>query len=83
VTTFDTALDELADDEGVYSLPLTGDQARATLRALGQAPAGDVNAAAARDRLARLLAAPPHDLPDADALLAFRVSRRSKCRRKA
>jgi hypothetical protein len=75
------ALDELAEDEGVYSLLLTDDQARATLRALGQAPADDVDAAAARDRLARLLHAPPYDLPDADALQAFQVPRRSRPRR--
>lgn len=77
------ALAELADDGGVYSLLLTGDQAHATLRALRQAPAGDVDAAAARDRLARLLHAPPYDLPDADALLAFQVPRRSGRRREA
>ncbi|MFJ3024096.1 hypothetical protein ACIPH4_24590 [Streptomyces tendae] len=50
---------ELADDEGVYSLLLTGDQARATLRALERAPSDDVEAATARSRLARLLHGPP------------------------
>ncbi|MFF8980196.1 hypothetical protein ACF08A_25715 [Streptomyces cellulosae] len=44
---------ELAAAEGVYSLLLTGDEARATLRALDAVD--DREAAAARDRLARLL----------------------------
>ncbi|MFJ3984462.1 hypothetical protein [Streptomyces fungicidicus] len=52
--TFAEAAAEAADD-GVYSLYLTGRQARATLRALDQAPEGDVDAAAARTRLANLL----------------------------
>jgi hypothetical protein len=49
------AFAELSDDEGLYSLLLTGDQARATLRALTQASDQDVDAATARTRLARLL----------------------------
>jgi hypothetical protein len=49
------AADDLSEDDGIYSLLLTGDQARATLRALAAAPAEDVDAAAARSRLARLL----------------------------
>ncbi|MFJ7895853.1 hypothetical protein [Streptomyces anthocyanicus] len=56
---FQEAFAELADDEGVYSLYLTGDQARATLRALEQAPIEDVEAATARSRLARLLNGSP------------------------
>ncbi|MFF6966342.1 hypothetical protein [Streptomyces anthocyanicus] len=56
---FQEAFAELADDEGVYSLYLTGGQAWATLRALGQAPSEDVEAATARSRLARLLGVSP------------------------
>ena len=53
--TFKEATTELAEDDGIYSLLLTGDQARATLRALAAAPAEDVDAATARSRLAQLL----------------------------
>ena len=53
--TIKEAVDALAEDDGIYSLLLTGDQARATLRALAAAPAEDIDAAAARSRLARLL----------------------------
>ncbi|MFJ8192799.1 hypothetical protein ACIQ8D_24010 [Streptomyces sp. NPDC096094] len=59
--TFAEVAAELADDEGVYSLYLTVDQARATLHALEQAPSSDVDAATARDRLARLLGVPPSE----------------------
>jgi hypothetical protein len=52
---FEEAFAELADDEGVYSLLLTPNQARATLRALAQAPDDDDDAAIAHSRLARLL----------------------------
>lgn len=58
--TFAEATAELADDKGVYSLYLTGDEARATLRALQQVPTDDVDAATARTRLARLLRLPPN-----------------------
>ncbi|GGQ83607.1 hypothetical protein [Streptomyces flaveolus] len=59
--TFEEAAAELAGQEGIYSLLLTGDQARATLRALEQAPDDDVDAATARGRLARLLGVPPSE----------------------
>ncbi|MFI6854456.1 hypothetical protein [Streptomyces sp. NPDC050416] len=52
---FEDAFVELADGEAVYTLLLNGGQARATLRALEKAPDEDGDAAAARDRLARLL----------------------------
>ncbi|MFI1728206.1 hypothetical protein ACH40E_02990 [Streptomyces acidicola] len=100
--TFEDALHELAEDEGVYALLLTGDQARATLCALERAPQDDLDAAAARRRLAGLMErrahqrnrapeasdsqsqpAPPYDLPDADALLAFQASGRSRRQRRA
>ncbi|MEU8968116.1 hypothetical protein AB0D11_02375 [Streptomyces monashensis] len=48
------AFEEACLDEGVYCLYLTGDEARATLRALGQAGGGgDPDAAAAHARLQR------------------------------
>lgn len=52
---------ELAEHEGVYTLLLTDDHACSTLRALQQAPADDVGAAGARERLARLLGVPPSE----------------------
>ena len=46
---------ELADDEGVYTLYLTGEEARAALRALAAVCDDDPDAAIAHGRLARLL----------------------------
>jgi hypothetical protein len=54
VHTFAEAAAKAAADPA-YSLYLTGGQAHAVLRALKQAPEDDVDAAAARTRLARLL----------------------------
>jgi hypothetical protein len=55
VTTMREAFGEARLDEGVYCLYLTGDQARATLRALGRDVVDDADAAAAHGRLQRLL----------------------------
>jgi len=53
--TMKEALAALASDEGVYSLTLTGEQARVTLQALRTASDGDEAAKQAADRLERLL----------------------------
>ncbi|MER6130228.1 hypothetical protein ABT173_48350 [Streptomyces sp. NPDC001795] len=74
--------DELAQDEGAFSLLLTGEQARATLRALDRTPKGEVDGAVARDQLKQLLHVAPYDLPDADALEGLRVSSRQARRRR-
>ena len=53
--TMKQAFDEAADDEGVYTLYLTGEEARATLRALAAVCDDDPDAATAHGRLARRL----------------------------
>jgi hypothetical protein len=96
--TFKEASAELAEDDAIYSLLLTGDQVQAALRALAAAPAEDADAAVVHRRLSRLLehqapaaeAVRPngdgdrlslaHELPDADALLAFQCSPRRRRR---
>ncbi|MFI9810172.1 hypothetical protein ACIHEJ_38770 [Streptomyces sp. NPDC052301] len=55
VKTMKEAVEEARLDEGVYCLYLTGDQARATLRALTEGAGDDPDATAARARLQQLL----------------------------
>ncbi|UXY25019.1 hypothetical protein N8I84_42085 (plasmid) [Streptomyces cynarae] len=59
VKTMKEAFEDARLEEGVYCLCLTGDEARATLRALADVPADDLDAAAAHARLHRLVEPQP------------------------
>ncbi|MFF7966738.1 hypothetical protein ACFZC3_15400 [Streptomyces sp. NPDC007903] len=55
MTSFEDALDRLANSENVYTLYLTGEQAHSVMRALEQAPRTDGEARVVRNRLRKQL----------------------------
>ncbi|MFF8406920.1 hypothetical protein ACF06P_35495 [Streptomyces sp. NPDC015684] len=59
---FKEAADELSEDDGIYSLLLTGRQARAVMKALEQAPS-HADTRAAQSRLKGLLGARARQAP--------------------